>query len=46
MSAHDNVRYYYNAVITAAQLQKPELSFCTGSNPVNGLSEIADGENL
>ena len=35
-------------VITAAQLHstKPELRFCTGSNPVRGVSEIRDGEDL
>ena len=34
-------------VITAAQLHstKPELRFCTGSNPVRGVSEIRDGED-
>ena len=25
---------------------KPELSFCTGSNPARGMSEIRDGEDL
>ena len=35
-------------VITTAQPHstKPELRFCTGSNPVRGVSEIRDGENL
>ena len=35
-------------VITTAQLHstKPELRFCAGSNPVHGVSEIRDGENL
>ena len=35
-------------VITAAQLHstKPELRFCTGSNPACGVSEIHDGEDL
>ena len=35
-------------VITTAQLHstKPELSFCTGSNPAHGMSEIWDGEDL
>ena len=34
--------------ITTAQLHstKPELSFCTGSNPACGMSEIGDGEDL
>ena len=34
--------------ITTAQLHstKPELSFCTGSNPARGVSEIHDGEDL
>ena len=35
-------------VITAAQLHatKPELRFCTGSNPARGVLEIRDGEDL
>ena len=35
-------------VITTAQLHstKPELRFCTGSNPARGVSEIRDGEEL
>ena len=35
-------------VITNAQLHstKPELRFCTGSNPAHGVSEIRDGEDL
>ena len=35
-------------VITTRQLQstKPELRFCTGSNPTRGASEIGDGEDL
>ena len=35
-------------VITTRQLQstKPELRFCTGSNPTRGVSEIGDGEDL
>ena len=35
-------------VITTAQLHstKPELRFCTGSNPAHGISEIRDGEDL
>ena len=35
-------------VITTAQLHstKPELRFCTGSNPARGMSEIRDGEDL
>ena len=35
-------------VITTAQLHstKPELRFCTGSNPARGVSEIRDGEDL
>ena len=34
--------------ITTAQLNltKPELRFCTGSNPAGGVSEICDDENL
>ena len=34
-------------VITTAQLHstKPELRFCTGSNPACGVSEIRDGED-
>ena len=34
--------------ITTRQLQstKPELKFCTGSNPIRGASEIGDGEDL
>ena len=35
-------------VITTARLHssKPELRFCTGSNPAHGVSEIHDGEVL
>ena len=35
-------------IITTAQLHstKPELRFCAGSNPVHGVSEIRDGEDL
>ena len=35
-------------VIATAQLHstKPELRFCAGSNPVRGVSEICDGEDL
>ena len=35
-------------VITTTQLQtsKPELRFCAGSNPIRGVSEICDGEDL
>ena len=35
-------------VITTAQLHptKPKLRFCAGSNPVRGMSEIRDGEDL
>ena len=35
-------------VITAAQIHsnKPELRFCTDSNPVRDFSEIRDGEDL
>ena len=35
-------------VITTAQhySTKPQLRFCTGSNPAHGLSEIRDGEDL
>ena len=35
-------------VITTAQLHstKPELRFCTGSNPAGGMSEICYGEDL
>ena len=35
------------AVITTTQIHsaKPEFSFCAGSNPVRGVSEIYDGEN-
>ena len=25
---------------------KPELKFCTGSNPASTVSEVCDGENL
>ena len=37
-----------NLVITTAQLPstKPELRFCSVSNPARGVSEICDGENL
>ena len=35
-------------VITTAQLHltNPELSFCAGSNPACGMSEIRNGEDL
>ena len=35
-------------VITTAQLRstKPQLRFCTGSNPDRGVSAICDGEDL
>ena len=35
-------------VITTAQLHsiKPELRFCTGSNPACGVSDIHNGEDL
>ena len=35
-------------VITTEKLHltKPELKFCTGTNPACDLSEIRDGENL
>ena len=35
-------------VITTAQLNstKSELSFCAGSNPARGVSEIHDGEDI
>ena len=35
-------------VVTTAQLHSsmPELSFCAGSNPARGVSEIRDGEDL
>ena len=35
-------------IITTAQFHssKPELRFCTGSNPARGMSEIRDGEDL
>ena len=35
-------------IITTTQLHstKPELRFCAGSNPVRGVSEIRDGEDL
>ena len=35
-------------VITTVKLHstKPELSFCAGSNPARGVSEIRDGEDL
>ena len=35
-------------VITTAQLHstKPELRFCTGSNPAHDMSEIHDGDDL
>ena len=35
-------------VITTAELHstKPELRFCAGSNPVRGVSEIRNGEDL
>ena len=40
--------YHGVVVITTAQLHssKPELRFCTGSNPARGVSEIRDGEDL
>ena len=35
-------------VITTAQIHstKPKLKFCAGSNPVRGVSEIRDSEDL
>ena len=35
-------------IITTAQLHstKPELRFCTGSNPARDVSKIRDGEDL
>ena len=35
-------------VITTAQIHstKPDLRFCTSSNPAYGISEICDGNNL
>ena len=35
-------------VVTTAQFHStmPELRFCAGSNPVCGMSEIQDGEDL
>ena len=38
----------YHMVITIAQLHstKPQLKCSTGSNPVNSVSEICDGEDL
>ena len=35
-------------VMTTVKLhsKKPELSFCAGSNPARGVSEIRDGEDL
>ena len=35
-------------IITTAQLHstKPKLSFCAGSNPARGVSEIGNGEDL
>ena len=35
-------------IITTAQLHltKPELRFCEGSNPVCGMSDIHNGEDL
>ena len=35
-------------VITTAERHstKPELSFCTGSNPAGSVSDIRDGEDL
>ena len=35
-------------IIIIAQLHstKPELRFCTGSNPARGMSEIRDGQDL
>ena len=43
------VIYMYGVVvITTVQLHstKPELRFCTSSNPARGVSEIRDGEDL
>ena len=35
-------------VVTTAQLHstKPELKFCSGSNPARGVPETRDGEDL
>ena len=39
---------FKSLVITTAQLHstKPDLTFCAGSNPARGVSEIRDGEDL
>ena len=39
---------FMREIVTTAQLHstKPELSFCAGSNPARGVSEICDSEDL
>ena len=47
--SYDQAAIFFGVVvIITAQLHstKPELRFCAGSNPVHGLSEIRDGEDL
>ena len=48
-SINQQLKWYRGVVIIiTAQLHstKPELRFCTDSNPVCGMLEIRDGENL
>ena len=52
LSSHHNVKQHLwhcgVVVITTTQLHltKPELTFCTGSNPARSVSQIRDGEDL
>ena len=48
-SINQQLKWYRGVVIIiTAQLHstKPELRFCTDSNPARGVSEIRDGEDL
>ena len=47
-SQHAECSGYVVVVVTTAQLHstKPEPRFCAGSNPVRGVSEIRDGDDL
>ena len=48
MSHQNQIRHRRAVVIATGQLHstKPELRFGTGSNPLHGVLEIRDGEDL
>ena len=48
MSHQNQIRHRRAVVIATGQLHstKPELRFDTGSNPLHGVLEIRDGEDL